>query len=228
MEDAPYVVTNDDGIDAPGIRALREAIGENTVTVAPMGPMSQKSHQITTAEPIRVDQRSGVEFAVDGSPADCTRIALAKLCPEAKGVVSGINAGGNLGHDVYISGTVAAAREAAFLGKPAVAVSHYKKMGLDFDWVRAGRWTAAILEDLFARPHEAGTFWNVNLPNLESGAPEPSIVECAVCTEPLPVSFDIEGETYRYRGVYSKRSRTPGSDVERCFNGEITISMVRL
>ena len=117
------ILTNDDGIDAPGIQALLQAVSGKTIMVAPLGQLSGCGHQVTAHSPIHVDRRSEVEYAVGGTPADCVRIALHHVCAKPDLVLSGINAGGNLGVDVYISGTVAAVREAAMHGIPGVAIS---------------------------------------------------------------------------------------------------------
>lgn len=223
------LLTNDDGIDAPGLAALREAVAAyESVTVAPAGAQSQVSHTITTHTPIHLDELEEGRFAVNASPADCARVALAHLKIGADWVLSGINAGGNLGHDVYISGTVAAAREAAALGVPSIAISQYKKVDLDWDWERAARWARRVLAQLLPRKLERGVFLNVNLPHLSRDAAEPEIVECAVCTEPLPVRYEFEDGRLHYRGVYAERMRTPGSDVEQCLAGKITVSELRL
>ncbi|MCU0537977.1 MAG: 5'/3'-nucleotidase SurE, partial [Hydrococcus sp. Prado102] len=107
------IITNDDGIDAPGIRALYKALNNQGIIVAPKDHLSGCGHQVTTTRPIHLQKRSPNEYAVDGTPADCTRLAITHIAPETKWVLSGINAGGNLGIDTYISGTVAAVREAA-------------------------------------------------------------------------------------------------------------------
>ena len=122
------LLSNDDGIDAPGLEALLTAartIGE-PIVVAPAGPQSGVSHAVTSHGPLRVERRGEGRFAVHGTPADCTRVGLLKLVPEAEWVLSGINHGGNLGADVHYSGTVAAVREAVLHGWPGVAVSHYR------------------------------------------------------------------------------------------------------
>lgn len=222
------ILTNDDGIDAPGLVALQRAVDGDTVVVAPTSPQSACSHQVTVTRPLRVERRSEAAYAVDGTPADCVRVALAHLHPEADFVLSGINSGANLGADVYISGTVAAVREAAFLGTPAIAVSHLWKREREIDWERAARWTSQILEDLLARPAEPGTFWNVNLPNLEPGAPDPPVIFCDTCTQPHPVRFRAEGDTLQYTGVYADRPRRPGTDVDVCFSGSIAVSPLSL
>ena len=222
------VLTNDDGIDAPGLGALRKAVTAESTVVAPASAMSQCSHRITTHEPIHVHRRPNGDYAVAAAPADCVRVALHHCLPDAEWVVSGINAGGNLGADVYVSGTVAAAREAAFLGVPAVAVSHYKRRDLDFDWDQAAQWTAMVLADILQTKAERGVYWNVNLPHLPPEAAEPEVVHCSICTEPLPVDFEIDGDYFHYRGVYANRNRTPNSDVDHCLAGRITISRLRL
>ncbi len=223
------ILTNDDGIDAPGIQALMEAVnGDNIIIAAPKDHQSGCGHQVTTHRPIQVQQRSQSEYAIAGTPADCVRIAVSHICKDINCVISGINAGGNLGVDAYISGTVAAVREAAMHGIPGIAVSHYRKGKLNYNWDLAAKWTAAILIDLLNRPLEAGTYWNVNLPHLQPGEPEPEVVFCQPCTKPLPLNYRIDGDQFYYVGEYGKRDRTPGSDVDVCFSGNIAVTMLKL
>jgi 5'-nucleotidase len=223
------ILTNDDGIDAPGIRALLKAVnGKKVIVAAPKDHYSGCGHQVTTTKPIHVQRRSDSEYAIAGTPADCVRIAITHLCTNVKFVLSGINAGGNMGADTYISGTVAAVREAAFHGVPGIAVSHYRKGKRNVDWDVAARWTAGVLADLLNRPVEPGTFWNVNLPHLEPGDPDPDVVECEHCTQPLPVNYRIEGDNFYYVGEYALRARTAGTDVDVCFSGKIAVTQLRL
>lgn len=222
------ILTNDDGIDAPGIQALRQALDGNGMIVAPQGQLSGCGHQVTTNQPIHVQRRSDTEYAVGGTPADCTRLALTHFCSDVKWVLSGINAGGNLGVDVYISGTVAAVREAAFHGIPGIAISHLIKKPLVIDWNLAIAWTAMVLADLWDRPLEPGSFWNVNLPHLQPGDPAPDLVLCAPSTHPLPVQYRLEGEYYYYEGVYENRDRAAGTDVDVCFSGNIAVTKISL
>jgi 5'-nucleotidase len=223
------LLTNDDGIDAPGIRALLQAVSAfeaRPVIVAPLEHQSGCGHQVTTTNPIRVQKRSDVEYAIAGTPVDCVRIALSHLCSEVNWVLSGINAGGNLGTDVYISGTVAAVREAALHRLPAIAISHYKQRQREIDWTLAADLTLKVLEVLVARSPEPNTFWNVNLPHLEPAAPMPEIVFCQPCTQPLPADYQVEGDYFHYTGEYQKRRRDPGSDVEVCFSGRIAVTQI--
>lgn len=224
-----FILTNDDGIDAPGIRSLLKAVdGKKVIIAAPKDHLSGCSHQVSTTRPIHVQRRSDNEYAIAGTPADCTRIALTHICPDVKYVLSGINAGGNMGADVYISGTVAAVREAAFHGISGIAISHYRKGKRNVDWDVAARWTAGVLADLLNRPPEVGTYWNVNLPHLLPGDPDPEVVFCQPCTQPLPVNYRIEGDNFYYVGDYAQRDRTKGSDVDVCFSGKIAVTLLRL
>lgn len=223
------ILTNDDGIDAPGIRALLKAVnGQEVIIAAPRDHLSGCGHQVTTTQPIQVNRRSDNEYAIAGTPADCVRIALSHICPNIKWVLSGINAGGNLGVDAYISGTVAAVREAAMNGIPGIAVSHYRKRNVFVDWDVLARWTSSVLADLLNRPLEPETFWNVNLPHLMPGEPDPEVVFCQPCTKPLPINYRIEGDNFYYYGEYAKRDRTPGSDVDMCFSGKIAITQLKI
>ncbi len=222
------LLTNDDGVDAPGLSALREASRSEgrIVIVAPRGPFSGCGHRVTTHAPIGVERRVTDCFAIDGTPADCVRLALHHLVPEAGWVLSGINAGGNLGTDVHHSGTVAAVREGVIHGRPGIAFSHYIARGRAIDWVRAGGWAGRVLRLLLARPWEPGTFWNVNLPHLEPDDPEPEIVFCPLDPSPLPLRYRLEGDVAHYSGDYHARERRPSSDVDVCFRGEIAVSLV--
>jgi 5'-nucleotidase len=219
-----YVLTNDDGIDAPGLRSLLQAMTGQGVIVAPKYHHSGCGHQVTTQRPIHLEQRHAAEFAVEGTPADCTRIALTHLCPTVEYVLSGINAGGNLGADVYISGTVAAVREAALHRIPGIAISHLIRRGRAIDWELASRLASRVLDKLLQQPIAPGSFWNVNLPHLAADAPEPEIVFCSPCTQPLPAVYQVNGEYLHYSGDYSQRDRDPDSDVEVCFSGQIAVT----
>jgi 5'-nucleotidase len=225
------ILTNDDGIDAPGLRALQQAASEipgDSIIVAPNQQYSGCGHQVTTNRGIELKQRATTEYALDGTPADCTRMAINQIATNTKLVLSGINAGGNLGVDVYISGTVAAVREAAMHGVPGMAISHWIKRPLMIDWEIATRWTSRVLKDLLSRPMPPNSFWNVNLPHLEPEQPEPKIILCEASIDPLPVKFEAQGNIYHYQGEYAQRDRKPGTDVDVCFGGNIAVTLIRL
>lgn len=225
------LLTNDDGIEAAGLEALVSAartVGE-PVVVAPVGPQSGVSHAVTWHEGVRIEPRGGDRFAIHGTPADCTRLGLLRVAPDAEWVLSGINHGGNLGADMHYSGTVAAVREAVLHGWPGIALSHYRKTGIEFDWDRAVRWVSPILTEIMARPIERGVFYNINLPLLPPGATDPEVVWCPLDPNPLPLNYRHEEESgLYYAGDYNLRPRTPGADVAVCFGGNIAVTAVRL
>jgi len=224
------LATNDDGIDALGLQALVDAatrLGDITV-VAPVNVLSGCSHQVTTDQPFRVLAHEGNRYAVEGTPADCVRVGLHRLVPEAAWVLSGINHGGNLGADVWHSGTVAAVREAVLHGWPGIAVSHYRKRGLEYDWPRASRLITPLLADLMAKAAMPGSFWNVNIPHVEPHDPDPEVAFCRLDPTPLPLSFREEEGLLSYNGDYHQRRREPGADVDLCFGGRITITRIAI
>ena len=161
-------MTNDDGIEAPGIRTLAERlreVGEVTV-VAPAREMSAVSHALTIHEPLRFEHVGPRTFRVEGTPADCVNLAVVKLFPKPPDVVvSGINRGANVGDDVAYSGTVAGAREAAMLGVPSMAVSLASKEG-SADYSQAAAFAAQIIPLLAGKKEwSRRTFLNVNVPD---------------------------------------------------------------
>lgn len=225
-----FLLTNDDGIDAPGLAALAAAVAGlgRTAWVAPHEPHSGCSHRVTTDCGLRVLPRDERRWAIVGTPADCVRLGLHQFAMESTWVLAGINHGGNLGADVHHSGTVAAVREAALHGIPGIAVSHYQKRGLEIDWRRAARLTAPIVAELIAREHQPGTFWNINLPHLRSDEPDPDFVICPLDTSPLPIRYREADGLWHYCGNYHERPRQPGRDVEVCFGGRIAVSLLTL
>ena len=225
-----FLLTNDDGIDAPGLAALWAAVGEwgEVATVAPAAHVSGCSHQVTTQQPLRIAARGAARFAVDGMPADCVRAALHSLAPEVAWVLAGINAGANVGADVYVSGTVAAVREAALHGRPGIAISQYIKRNLPVDWGLAAACLTPLLRELVGQPWTPGTFWNINLPHLETGTAPPEVVFCPLDPHPLPVTFRRDGDFLHYEGNYHLRPRVQGGDVDVCFQGKIAVTRLSL
>ncbi len=226
-----FLLTNDDGVNAPGLDALAAAAPARSapLIVAPSTEQSGVGHRVTTHTPIRLTQHAPRRWAVEGAPADCVRVALNRFRGEFDCVLAGINAGGNLGVDVFHSGTVAAVREAVIHGVPGVAVSQYRNRPLTTeDWARAARWARPIVEDLIARPAERGVLWSINLPCLDPDAADPEVVFCSLDFSPLPLAFREDGDHLHYSGVYHRRARTPGGDIDTCFGGRIAVTRVEL
>jgi len=225
MPRAKFLVTNDDGWDAPGLIALKQIaarLGEVYV-VAPRDPHSYAGHRVTTDAPLVLTATGHQEYHLSGTPADCVRVALTSLLPPIDWVLSGINRGGNLGVDIYSSGTVAAAREAAFLGTPAIAISQYVRRDLTLDWEVSAVLAGVALARILMNPTRDREYWNVNLPHLK-GDPGFDVIDCEPDDKPLDVQFNRDGDIFRYAGRYVDRPLTPGRDVAACFQGAVTVS----
>jgi 5'-nucleotidase len=224
------ILTNDDGIDAPGIDTLEKILqnmGSLTV-VAPESPNSGVGHRVTTESPIRIDKLGENRFRIAGTPADCSRIALTQIAPDADWLFAGINRGGNLGADVYMSGTVAAAREAVLLGYPAISVSQYVAKNREVDWNLAANRITPLLRRLMANGLSPGYFWNVNLPHPDGDDLNLPVVFCSPDTEPHGVRYHKDGNQFIYAGDYHSRPRQPGRDVDICFSGKVAVSRIPL
>ena len=163
------LVTNDDGIHAPGLRALTRALrekGHEVQVVAPMAEQSAVGHAITILNPLRARRVEETDFsgtAVYGTPADCVKLAIGKVLEQKPDmVISGINAGANVGPDIMYSGTVAAAREAACLGFPAMAVSYNSFRIADI--TAEARFAVAVMERLPWQAIPQRRVVNLNLP----------------------------------------------------------------
>lgn len=222
------LLTNDDGIEAAGLAALAEAAREiGRVTIAaPHEHLSGCSHQVTSGRPLEVRRLADDRHAVYGTPADCTRLGLLHLAPESEWVMAGVNDGGNLGVDVHMSGTVAAVREAALLGRPGIAFSQYHRGGEAVDWALTSRMLRQVLRMLIERPLPPGAFWNVNFPHLEDASPEPAVVFCPLEAGHLPVEYEFRDGRFHYAGAYHRRPRQPGGDVDVCFSGQVAVTQM--
>ncbi len=165
MADPLILVTNDDGVHAPGIRALAAGLdGAGEVwLVAPDREASASSQSLTLKHPLRADTVEPRVLMVDGTPADCVNLAIVKLLPRRPAVVvSGINRGGNLGDDVFYSGTVGAAREATFFGIPAIAISLAARADLDYG--PSAAFARRLVDLVIERGLPERTLLNVNVP----------------------------------------------------------------
>jgi 5'-nucleotidase len=165
VADPLILVTNDDGVHAPGIRALAQVLGGlgEVWMVAPDREASASAQSLTLKHPLRAERIEPNVVAIDGTPADCVNLAVVKLLPRRPAlVVSGINRGGNLGDDVFYSGTVGAAREATFFGVPAIAVSLAARA--DLDYTPAAAFACRLAELVLERGLPERTLLNVNVP----------------------------------------------------------------
>ncbi len=219
------MLTNDDGIYAPGLRALRkelQKLGE-VVVVAPATEQSAAGHSITLMQPLVVqevldDQNQFLGWAIEGRPADCVKLGLLELLPEPPDLlVSGLNAGANAGINVLYSGTCAAAIEGAFFHQTSIAVSleYTKPKPLDFS--RAAELARGVITQILEHRPQRGSLFNVNIPSLERG-PVQGIRTVRQNTAPYVETFsrrvDPRGRVYFWSNPeFSCSNLQPDSDV---------------
>jgi 5'-nucleotidase len=238
------LITNDDGIEAEGLRALRAAVaaldGVEVSVIAPNSNRSATARSITTRVPIWVEEVSfedgGVGYATDGTPVDCVRFADLGLVGERPDlIVSGINHGANLGDDITYSGTVAAALEGIVLGIPAIAVSQQsaaREMGFlpgpRFDFDRAARVSARLVELLAAEPPPPGTLLNVNCPAGDLTGVEVTRLGKRVYEDELRLveKDDAGRRRYRIYGFAPTFEEEPGTDLTAVAAGRVSVTPV--
>lgn len=175
LKRARVLISNDDGVQAPGLKVLERAAKEifrEVWVVAPETEQSAASHSLTLRRPLRIRRVAARRYAVDGTPTDSVLLGVQEVMKEARPdlVLSGINRGGNLGEDITYSGTVAAAMEGTLLGLPSVALSQHYKDRQKVSWKTAEAWTGKVLEALFKIDWPAGVLMNVNFPDAVPGA----------------------------------------------------------
>lgn len=231
------LLTNDDGIHAPGLRALAEAMrgaGHRVWVCAPHVERSAASHSAVIGKPLHASRVAydGVEAAwqTDGTPADCARLGIYLTRDEnIDMVVAGINRGMNLGGACVYSGTVAAAMEASMCGVPALAVSlHIPPMGsVDEDYGPAGRLAVRVAEWAIDRPLPRGCLYNLNVPTLPyeaiRGLVPAKLASVFLSEAAYRKETDDRGDCYRY--VYHEVPlRDPDDDMVRIEEGYATIT----
>lgn len=223
------LLTNDDGYGALGLNLLAEVCAEHgAVTIlAPDQEQSGVGHRVNTRGALRFVQHAERRFTLAGTPADCARIAVRGLGLRPDWLLSGLNHGGNLGVDIHMSGTVAAAREAAILGVPAIAISQVLNLRHPFQQERVQRLTGRVIRALLARPLAPGQLYNVNLP-FAPESDEPEIVFCPPDPSPHDVRYERAGDDFNYSGVFLDRPRVAGSDVSTVIAGKIAVSVLSI
>ena len=166
------LITNDDGVDAPGIAVMREIAAElsdDVWVVAPDGNQSGASHRFTFGRELGLEKREDRVFAVvGGSPADCVVAGMTHVCNDLRPdlVLSGVNNGQNLGDIINCSGTVAGAREGALHGALGIGISQgvNYEFGTDVNWTNARTYSARVIRQLLAEVKSRDAYFNVNLP----------------------------------------------------------------
>ncbi len=168
---ARILVTNDDGINAPGLKVLEKvakSLASDVWVVAPESEQSGASHSLTLTEPLRVRKVSARKFAVRGTPTDCVLMASSELIPGPPPdlVLSGVNRGANLAEDVSYSGTVSAAKEATLVDIPAIALSQCLMGNPDPRWSTAATHAPGLIKQLVKIGWPTGVLININFPDV--------------------------------------------------------------
>ncbi len=238
------LLTNDDGIEAAGLQALRQALlevpGIDLAVVAPDGNRSAMARSITTRRPLWVREvefgDGTVGYATDGTPVDCVRLARLGLIEgfAAELVVSGINHGSNLGDDITYSGTVAAALEAIVLGLPGIAVSQQSSAleldftsGQGFEFDIGAAFTARLVNELEDVPLPGGTLLNINVPGADPTGVEVARLGKRIYRDELALVDEGAGRRlYRIYGDASYESDETGTDLAAVAEGKIAVTPI--
>ena len=224
------LISNDDGILAPGIAALVKAFadkGHEVFVCAPDSQRSAASHSLTIGRRITAKETAlhgaARAYAISGTPADCVKLGLTVLCPEAEAVVSGVNHGLNVGTDVLYSGTVAAAMEGAICGRPAMAVS---QMAARKDYTKAAALAVQVFETMMAHTLEPLSVLSLNYPECDeirglvtARLEQLHYTESYVPEAPGSMSYVLSGEV--------DAQRRQSDDYTRLTKGYATVTVIR-
>ena len=223
------LISNDDGIRAPGIAALVKAFagaGYEVLVCAPDGQRSAFSHSLTIGRRITATETAlegaARAYAISGTPADCVKLGLTVLCPDAQAVISGVNHGLNVGTDVLYSGTVAAAMEGAICGRPAMAVS---QMAQREGFERTAALAVQVFETMRAHPLAPLRVLNLNCPACDeirgivtARLEQLHYTESYVPEAPGSMTYVLSGEV--------NHSRRQSEDYERLTQGYATVTIL--
>ena len=233
LSKARVLISNDDGINAPGLKLLEKVLtplAREVWVAAPETEQSAASHSLTLRRPLRIRKLSQRHFALDGTPTDCVLMGINEIMKDSPPdlVVSGVNRGGNLGEDVTYSGTVAAAMEGTLLGVPSVALSQVYEDSHPVKWATAEKWTAKVLKKLTAEPWPLGVLMNVNFPDVTAGR----VTGIEVTRQgrrkigsELVRGTDPRGEPYYWIGAQRREEKySRGIDLEAISRGAISIT----
>lgn len=234
------LVTNDDGIHAPGLAVaerIARALSDDVWVVAPETEQSGASHSLTLSLPLRLRQIDAKHFAVTGTPTDCVMMAVASLMTDAPPtlVLSGVNRGSNIADDVTYSGTVAGAMEGTALGIKSIALSQAYGFGQDRDmhWDCAEAHGPEVIRRLVEVGWPSDVLMNVNFPDC--AADKAGVVEMTeqgkrdLQTATLDKRIDARGNPYYWIGFKRVRSRPPeGTDICAIYKGRISVTPLHL
>lgn len=233
LKAARVLISNDDGIDAPGLKVLEKVMRKfagDVWVVAPETEQSAASHSLTLRQPLRIRHVSGKRYAVNGTPTDSVLMGVNQVMKDSPPdlVLSGVNRGGNLGEDVIYSGTVAAAMEGTLMGFPAIALSQVTRDQHPVKWSTTEAWLPKVLKGLIQMSFPASVLVNVNFPDL----PATKVQGIEVTKQgkrkiggDLQSGIDPRGDTYYWIGPQRVENRfKKGTDLEAINRGMVSIS----
>jgi 5'-nucleotidase len=237
MKPPRILVSNDDGINAHGIRTLEKIareVSDDVWVVAPETNQSGAAHSLTLTRPLRVRRHDERRFSVDGTPTDCVLIALQQIVqgPPVDLVLSGINHGANLGEDVTYSGTVAAAMEATLFKVPAIAFSQVCESRQHIKWATAERYAPRVIERLLSMPWPEDVLINVNFPDILADEVQGIRVTSQgkrKIGDTLIERTDPRGEPYLWIGALREEAtHRQGTDLAAINEGYVSVTPVHL
>ena len=232
------LITNDDGIEAAGIKLLERVartLSRDVWVVAPEAEQSGASHSLTLTEPLRIRKLTTRKFAVRGTPTDSVMMAVNQLVPGKRPdlVLAGVNRGGNLGEDVTYSGTIAAAMEGTLLKLPSIALSQTMRFGHPVKWATAEQHAPVIIRRLLDVGWPAGVLINVNFPDVSHDA----VAGIAVAAQGqrdlsdlvIDSRVDTRGVAYHWIGFRRQvGAPSPETDLAAVAQGRIAITPLQL
>jgi 5'-nucleotidase len=237
LSQARVLVTNDDGIQSPGLRMLARVLAahaRDVWVVAPDGEQSAVAHSLTLRRPLRVRRLGPRRFAVNGTPTDCVLLAARELMREALPdlVISGVNHGGNIADDITYSGTVAAAMEATLLGLPAIALSQVCDDRRKVKWATAEHWLPGVLKRILRVRWPLNVLINVNFPDVVASSVKGIAVvpqaQCEGGSDPVR-GVDPRGVPYWWiGGAREDQPVPPGTDLDAVEKGAIAVTPLTL
>lgn len=229
------LISNDDGVLAPGLIALTEALSQiaEVTVVAPDRNRSGASNSLSLDRPIRIKKLHNGFTSVEGTPTDCVHLALTGMLPQMPDlVVSGINAGANLGDDIFYSGTVAAAMEGRFCGLPAIAISLAGNNSHPLHYATAAEVAKRLVSRLEVSQLPAKTILNVNVPDIplsEITAFSATRMGTRHISEKIIPCLDPRGQTIYWIGPSGpEQDAGPGTDFYALSQGEVSITPLQL
>ena len=237
LSQARILVSNDDGINAPGLKVLEKvarALSRDVWVVAPEHEQSAVAHSLTVRRPLRLRRVARRRYAVDGTPTDSVLLGVRHLLKDRKPdlVLAGINRGCNLGEDVHYSGTVAAAVEGALLGLPAIALSLEITRDQPIHWATAEHFAGEVVRRITAAGWRRDVLINVNFPDV----PVERVTGIQVARQgkrklgdELVERIDPRGEAYVWVGAQRAEQRgVPGTDIDAVCGAAISVTPLRL